>query len=423
MVKLKTTPRGGSSHRPAGMATATFTGTSRGKADPEEQFKDAPGKDTEDSQEFPKVLQDAEQPKEGEQVTSKSKGKTGDLSVQAKGGADAPPEETPPNPNPTDPQPGTSKDPTEAPTEVPTEDPTQTTTQNPDEDTPPDLTEYVKAYKAAGKVWLDTVVDQGKQAYITLFDILKQLGSQHIDYFYEANREQVFNCNRDKTGRFLSKDEFTLYVEQEEEKQKPRYNLTGDAKEALKDYYDVVHTLSKAQKNFASSTQVLEEKIADKSVFLSIIQQVQLPAVQVQVRTVEELEKLEGKTYRELTLSCHLRNFRRIFPYATEQTRMMAVYMYFVLHEQITGLRPLQTGCSAEFRCGATLFKRLITGKKQPNGPGRLSKARGGSSRKIEEVVEMEGATSAKQRKKVAKPAAAAKAMPAAKPACREGKA
>ena len=77
-----------------------------------------------------------------------------------------------------------------------------------------------------------------------------------------------------------------------------------------------------------SSSKVSEEKIEDKSVFLDIIKQVQLPAVQVSIRTVEELEKLEGKTYRELTLLCHLPNFRRIYPNATEQTRTMAAFIY-----------------------------------------------------------------------------------------------
>ena len=120
MVKTKTTPHGGSSHQPAGMAMARFTGTGRGEAGPEEQFHDAPGEDTEDSQDFLKVLEDAEQPKEGEPGTSKSKGKTGDQPAQATEGAEAPPEETPPDPNPTDPQPGTSKDPTEVPTKDPT---------------------------------------------------------------------------------------------------------------------------------------------------------------------------------------------------------------------------------------------------------------------------------------------------------------
>ena len=106
----------------------TFTGTNRGKAGFEEQFRDAPGEDTEE--EFLLVLEDAEQPKEGKPGTSKSKGKqVGDQPAQAAEGAEAPPEETQPDPNLTgphtdpalvDPQPGTSKAPTQAPTRDPT---------------------------------------------------------------------------------------------------------------------------------------------------------------------------------------------------------------------------------------------------------------------------------------------------------------
>ena len=80
---------------------ATFTGMGRGKAGPEEQFRDAPGEDTEE--EFLLVLEDAEQPKEGKPGTSKSKGKQlGDQPAQATEGAEAPPEETPLIPTPPD---------------------------------------------------------------------------------------------------------------------------------------------------------------------------------------------------------------------------------------------------------------------------------------------------------------------------------
>ena len=82
---------------------ATFTGTGRGKAGPEEQFRDALGEDT--KEEFPLVLEDAEQqPKEGKPGASKSKGKQlGDQPAQATEGAEAPPEETPLDPDPTKP--------------------------------------------------------------------------------------------------------------------------------------------------------------------------------------------------------------------------------------------------------------------------------------------------------------------------------
>ena len=249
---------------------------------------------------------------------SKSKGKK---TAQATEGAEAPPEETPldskttkphTDPAPTEPQQGTSKAPAKDPTKAPTDKTAQPATRNPDKDEPPAPTKYVRAYQAAGKKWLDTVVKDGVAAYNRLFDELLKLGNPYIDNFDQAVREQVLKCIRDKTGRFLDDDNFVMYVETEEEKQKPRYIFTGNSKAALTDYYDAVHTLCKAQQNFAKSTQVLEMKITDKSVFLDIIKQVQLPSVKVEIRTVEELERMEGKTYRDLTLMCHLPNFKRI---------------------------------------------------------------------------------------------------------------
>ena len=327
MVRTKQTPRGGASHRPEGTATATFTSMGRGKAGPEEQSREDREIDT--KEDLPLVLEDAvQQPKEGKQGASKSKGKK---PVQATKGAEAPPEETPLDPKPTkphtdpapteptkphtdpaptEPQPGASKAPTEDPTQAPTNKTTQPAARNPDEDEPPAPTKYVMAYKAAGKAWLDSVVKDGEEAYIRLFDKLLELGNPYIDNFDQADREQVFKCIRDKTGRFLDDDDFVTYVETEEEKQKPRYVLTSDAKVALTDYYDTVHTLCEAQQNFAKSTQVLEKKIADKSIFLDIIKQVQLPSVKVEIRTVEEMERIEGKTYRELMLMCHLPNLK-----------------------------------------------------------------------------------------------------------------
>ena len=133
------------------------------------------------------------------------------------------------------------------------------------------------------------------------------------------------------TGMFLSQDENVRYVEMEEELEKPEFKFIGEAKEALKNYYDAAHELCAAQTGFAKATQELESKVKDKTVFLSIIQQVRLPSVQIHVRTVEEIEQLEGKTYRELTMSQHLPDARRIFRNATDQTRTMAAFMYFIL--------------------------------------------------------------------------------------------
>ena len=110
---------------------------------------------------------------------------------------------------------------------------------------------------------------------------------------------------------------------------------------------------------------------------------------------MEETEQLEGKTYRELTMSQHLLNAKKIYCNATQQTRMMAAFMYFVLYKQITGLKASQTGCSRDFQCQGNPFKRLVTGKKQPGGPGRSGEQR--SKRTLGTVAELEGSKPAKQ--------------------------
>ena len=101
MGRTKQTPRGSASHQPVGMTAATFTSTGRGKAGPEEQFRDAPEEDT--KEDLLLVLEDAkQQPKEGKPGASKSKGKQlGDQPAQAAEGAETPPEKTPPDPKTT----------------------------------------------------------------------------------------------------------------------------------------------------------------------------------------------------------------------------------------------------------------------------------------------------------------------------------
>ena len=140
------------------------------------------------------------------------------------------------------------------------------------------------------------------------------------------------------------------------------------------------------------------EALVSNEIFLDINRQVQLPAVQVTIWTREQEETLEGKMYWELTLLKHLTNYKTIQPSANEQTRTMAAFLYFVLHKQVTCKQKSQLSCSAEFQCQTTPFKCLVTGKKQPGGQGRSGKA-GKSSRRLEEVVQMEGGPAPKKPK------------------------
>ena len=91
-----------------------------------------------------------------------------------------------------------------------------------------------------------------------MFDKLSVLGDPYIDNFDQTDKEQVLKCIRDKTGRFLDDDDFVTYVETEEEKEKPRYVLTGNAKVALTDYYKQNNNKTKQQTiNNKTSRKVL----------------------------------------------------------------------------------------------------------------------------------------------------------------------
>ena len=70
----------------------------------------------------------------------------------------------------------------------------------------------------------------------------------------------------------MSQDENVRYVETEEELETPEFKFTGEAKEALKNYYDAAHELCAVQTGFAKATQELERKVKDKALHLAGIQ-------------------------------------------------------------------------------------------------------------------------------------------------------
>ena len=358
MVRTKQTQHGGSLTRPAGIQVAVHGDQPKADWPEAEQFEDLEEADETTWPDFNNPHKVAEQ---GE--ASKSTGKTGegsqdvDKPTRAEGGAQVPPNVVQ---DLTQPKSSTSKGDTQAPVQAPTQDPSQDPAQ--DLEDVPSLTDYVKSYRQAAKVWFDTVQVTKEQVYTMLYDTLLTIGDPHIPKFSDSDRKTVLDCVADKSGKFLSEDKFAVYIEKEDvEIKKMQVKVSGDAKEAIKGYYQAAHDLCQTQTTFMECTRVLESKLDNKELFLDIIRQVQLPAVHATVRTREQEETLEGKTYRELTLSQHLSNYRKIYPNANEQSRTMAAFIYYVLHKQITGIQKSQTGCSEEFRCQTTSFKPLVT--------------------------------------------------------------
>ena len=64
------------------------------------------------------------------------------------------------------------------------------------------------------------MLDREEQAYITLYDRLSEIGTKHKENLDNTVRDQVFASIKDKSGRCLSEDAFTMYVEQEDSPEK-----------------------------------------------------------------------------------------------------------------------------------------------------------------------------------------------------------
>ena len=111
----------------------------------------------------------------------------------------------------------------------------------------------------------------------------------------------------------------------------------------------------------------------------------QLPCIQVSVKTKAQEEQFSEMTYCEMVLKCHLPNEDKL-KNENRYTRLLATFIYFALYKQITGKTPTQEACATQFDCGTTPFKRLVTGVKQPCGPGR---PKGGKlAKSVEDVKE-----------------------------------
>ena len=129
---------------------------------------------------------------------------------------------------------------------------------------------------------------------------------------------------------------------------------------------------------------------------LAIINHVQLPAVQVTVTTREQDKKQAGLSGEEMVILEHLPDAEAWKVGRPPSERMMAAWLYFVLHKQVTGSTAGQDKCADKFGCSVTQFKRMVTGKWQEGGkrkeePKNTSKTtRKRRSKRIEELAKEE---------------------------------
>ena len=103
--------------------------------------------------------------------------------------------------------------------------------------------------------------------YIRLYDTLLQIGDHHNAELANSDRKTVLDCITDKSGKYLSEDDFAVYVAREDvEIKKKQFAVSAEAKTAIREYYKAAHDLCKVQTAFMKSTWEMESKIYNKEI-------------------------------------------------------------------------------------------------------------------------------------------------------------
>ena len=84
--------------------------------------------------------------------------------------------------------------------------------------------------------------------------------------------------------------------------------------------------------------------------------------------TREQDKRQAGVSGEEMVILEHLPEAENWKVGRVHSERLMAAWLYFVLHKQVTGSTAGQDKCADKFGCSVTQFKRMITGKWQEGG-------------------------------------------------------
>ena len=239
------------------------------------------------------------------------------------------------------------------------------------------------------KVWFEEVVKKKEVAYRELIASLVSLVEEQgkakdlqlgLAGFGEKEVVNVLESIADTSGKYMDDiDRFQLEVSKEEEgitrKRFTESKKASAAQRALDDYYDTARNLCDSQAAYMVALEKLSKQLNDPDRLLAIINHVQLPAVQVTVTTREQDKKQAGVSGEQMVILEHLPEAEGWKVGRPHSERMMAAWLYFILHKQVTGSTAVQDKCADKFGCSVTQFKRMVTGKWQEGGKGKKETA------------------------------------------------
>ena len=278
---------------------------------------------------------------------------------------------------------------------------------------------YMSKCQDFAKVWFEEVIKKKEVAYRDLIASLVSLVEEQskekdlqigLAGFGEQQILGVLESITDTSGRYMAQiSHFQIEVSKDEEeitKKRLTEKKASAVQIALDDYYDCAKDLCHAQGAYMVALEKLSKTLDNPDKLLSIINHVQLPAVQVTVTTREQEKKQAGVTGEEMVVMEHLPEADPWKLGRKPNVKMMAAWLYFILYKQVTGSTAGQDKCAEKFSCSVTQFKRMVTGKwqeggkpkKDTTGAGRVTRKR--TRERLEKLEKEERGDAKKQKKK-----------------------
>ena len=234
-----------------------------------------------------------------------------------------------------------------------------------------DVVAYMNKGQELARVWFEEVVQKKEVAYRDLIASLVSLVEEQskakdlqigLVGFSDQQVVSVLESITDTLEKYIDFiDRFQLEVSKEEEEiTRKRFTESKKAsatQKVLDEYYDTANELCEAQAKYMVSLEKLSKMLDNPDRLLAIINHVQLPAVQVTVTTREQDKKQAGVSGKEMVILEHLPEAEHWKVGRTHSERMMAAWLYFVLHKQVTGSTVGQDRCADKFGCSVTQFK------------------------------------------------------------------
>ena len=244
---------------------------------------------------------------------------------------------------------------------------------------------YTNKCQAFAKLWFEEVVQKKEVAYreliASLLSLVEEQGKDKdlqlgLSDFGEKEVVSVLDSIADTSGKYMGDiDRYQVEVSKEEEgitrKRFTETKKASAAQKALDDYYDAARTLCDSQAAYMVALEKLNKQLNDPDKLLAIINHVQLPAVQVTVTTREQEKRQAGVSGEQMVVLEHLPDAEGWKMGRPDKERMVAAWVYFILHKQVTGSTAVQDKCAVNFGCSVTQFKRMVTGKWQESGKGK----------------------------------------------------